>query len=80
MLGEFPLHPMTEVRRGEQETFGKNVSNHYRAHFENIVEAHLGCERLTDEFFFRIGNRAAAKFAEYVSNQIELVVALLIKE
>lgn len=79
VLGEFPLHPMTEVRRGEEETFGRSVSNHYRALFENIVEAHLGCDRLADELFFRIGSRAAVKFEEYLSNQIELVVALLIK-
>ncbi|GLJ28232.1 hypothetical protein SUGI_0554550 [Cryptomeria japonica] len=79
VLGEFPLHPMTEMRRGEEEAFGRCVGNHYRALLENIVEAHLGCESLTDEFFLRIGKRAAAKFEEYLSNQIELAVVLLVK-
>ncbi|GLJ28228.1 hypothetical protein SUGI_0554470 [Cryptomeria japonica] len=80
VLGEFPLHPMTEVRRGEKEVFGSSVGNHYRALLENIVKAHLGCESLTDEFFFRIGKRAAAKFEEYLSNHIELVVVMLVKK
>ncbi|XP_057832427.2 indole-3-acetate O-methyltransferase 1-like [Cryptomeria japonica] len=80
VLGEFPLHPVTEVMKGEEEAFGRSVLNHYRALFENIVEAHFGCERLTNEFFLRIGKRAADKFEEYLFNQIELVVAFLIKK
>ncbi|XP_059076995.1 indole-3-acetate O-methyltransferase 1-like [Cryptomeria japonica] len=79
VLGGVPMHPMTHWKQGEEKMFGIFVANQYRALFENIIEVHLGSERLTDEFFLRIAKRASTQFEEYIPKEIELVVALLIK-
>lgn len=80
-LSGFPLHPLTEVREGEEEMFGRIVGKHYRALFENIVGAHFGWnEYLIDEFFSRIEKRAAVKFGEYLPNTLDLVIAFLLRK
>ena len=78
-LSGFPLHPLLEVREGEEEMFGRIVGKHYRALFENIVGVHLGWnEYLIDEFFSRIEKRAAAKYGEYLPNALGLVIVFLL--
>eukprot|EP00253_Pinus_taeda_P033185 PITA_33185 len=80
-LNGFPLHPLLEVREGEEEMFGRTVEKHYRALFENIVGAHLGWnEYLIDEFFSRIAKRASAKYVEYLPNTLDLVIAFLLRK
>lgn len=80
-LSGFPLHPLTEVREGEEEMFGRIVGNYYRALFENIVGAHFEWnEYLIDEFFSRIEKRAAAKYREYLPNTLDLVIAFLLRK
>jgi len=81
VLSGFPLHPLLEVREGEEEMFGRIVAKHYRALFENIVGAHLGWdEYLIDDFFSRIASRAAAKYGEYLPNTLDMVVAFLVRK
>eukprot|EP00253_Pinus_taeda_P023841 PITA_23841 len=81
LLKGFPLHPLCEVREGEEAMFGKTVGNFYRAMFENIVATHLGAdEDLVDEFFSRFANRAAANYEEYSPNTLDLVVAFLVRK
>ncbi|XP_057864405.1 indole-3-acetate O-methyltransferase 1-like [Cryptomeria japonica] len=58
---------MTDFERGEANIFGRLIANSYRAALENIVEAHLGCKRSTEELFLRIGKRASILVDEYVS-------------
>eukprot|EP01018_Ginkgo_biloba_P003402 Gb_02311 [translate_table: standard] len=70
LLRGLPLHPMREVREGEEETFGRVVANNYRALFESLVGAHLGSQDLgsqdlIDHFFSRIANKAASKWQDY---------------
>eukprot|EP00253_Pinus_taeda_P027788 PITA_27788 len=78
-LSGFPLHPLTEVREGEEEMFGRIVGKHYRAFFENIVGAHFGWnEYLIDEFFSRIKKRATLKSGEYLPNTLDLVIVFLL--
>eukprot|EP01018_Ginkgo_biloba_P035902 Gb_13775 [translate_table: standard] len=80
LLRGLALHPMREVREGEEEMFGIVVANHYRALFENVVGAHLGSPDLINHFFSRIANRAASKWQDYVSNQLDLLVAFLVRK
>lgn len=81
VLSEFSLHPLLEITEGEEEMFGRIVGKHYRALFENVVGAHLGSdEYLLNEFFYRIANRAAEKYTEYLLNTLDLVVALLVRK
>jgi jasmonate O-methyltransferase len=81
VLSGFPLHPLLEVREGEEQMFGRIVGKHYRALFENIVGAHLRWdEYLIDEFFARISNRAAAKYGEYLPNTLDLAIAFLLRK
>ena len=82
VLSGFPLHPLLEVREGEEELFGRIVGKHYRALFQNLVSAHLGWddEYLVNEFFSSIANRAAAKYVEYLPNTLDLVVAFLVRK
>ena len=81
VLTGFPLHPLLEVREGEEAMFGRIVAKHYRALFENIVGSHLGWdEYLIDEFFSRIESRAAAKYGEYLPNTLDLVAAFLVRK
>jgi hypothetical protein len=61
--------------------FGTIVGKRYRALFDNVVGAHLGCdEYLVNEFFSSIANRAAAKYREYLPNTLDLVVAFLVRK
>ena len=82
VLSGFSLHPLLEVKVGEEETFGRIVAKHYRALFQNLVSAHLGWddEYLVNEFFSSIANRAAAKYVEYLPNTLDLVVAFLVRK
>ena len=81
VLSGFPLHPLLEVREGEEEMFGRVVAKHYRALFENIVGSHLGWdEYLIDEFFSRIESRAAGKYGEYLTNTLDTVAAFLVRK
>jgi len=81
VLSGFPLHPLLEIREGEQEMFGRIVGKHYRALFENVVGAHLGSdEYLVNDFLSIIANRAAEKYREYLPNTLDLVVALLVRK
>eukprot|EP01018_Ginkgo_biloba_P003404 Gb_03917 [translate_table: standard] len=80
LLRGLPLHPMREVREGEEEMFGRVVANNYRALFESLVGAHLGSHDLIDHFFSRIANRAASKWQDYVFNQVDLLVAFLVRK
>lgn len=81
LLTGFPLHPLLEVGAGEDERFGRIVSNVYRAAFENIVGTHLGSdEHLVDEIFKRIAKRAAAKYEEFVLDKLDVAVAVLIRK
>lgn len=81
LLTGFPLHPLLEVREGEEERFGRTVSNFYKAMFENIVGSHLGSdEHLVDEFFMRIAKRAAAKYEDFVLDKVDIAVAVLIRK
>eukprot|EP01018_Ginkgo_biloba_P003397 Gb_02312 [translate_table: standard] len=80
LLRGLPLHPMREVREGEEEMFGRVVANNYRALFESLVGAHLGSHDLIDHFFSRIATRAASKWQDYVSNQVDLLVAFLVRK
>jgi jasmonate O-methyltransferase len=81
VLSGFPLHPLLEVREGEEEMFGKIVGNFYRAVFENIVGTHLGSdEQMVDEIFKRIAKRAAAKYGEFLPNTLDVAVACLVSK
>ena len=81
VLSGFSLHPLLEVKVGEEETFGRIVAKHYRALFQNLVSAHLGWdEYLIDEFFSRIANRAAGKYGEYLPNTLDMVAAFLVRK
>ncbi|GLJ28206.1 hypothetical protein SUGI_0554030 [Cryptomeria japonica] len=71
---------MTDFERGEANIFGRLIANNYRAALENIVEAHLGCKRSTEELFLRIGKRASILVDEYISRETKHVVAFLTKK
>eukprot|EP01018_Ginkgo_biloba_P003405 Gb_41559 [translate_table: standard] len=80
LLRGLALHPMREVREGEEEMFGRFVANTYRALFESLVGSHLGSHDLINHFFSRIANRAASKWQDYVSNQPDLLVAFFVRK
>ncbi|GLJ28193.1 hypothetical protein SUGI_0553770 [Cryptomeria japonica] len=80
IVGGMNAHPTTDVKKGEENMFGRIVANQHRALFENIVEAHLGCKKVTNEFFLKIAERASIQFEEYLSKKIELLVAFLKKK
>ena len=67
LLSDLPLHPISEVRKGDEEMFGRMVTNNYRAAFKNVVRAQLGSDVLTDE---KIGT---AKSREYDTSAMELI-------
>eukprot|EP01018_Ginkgo_biloba_P003391 Gb_02345 [translate_table: standard] len=80
LLRGLALHPMCEVREGEEEMFGRVVANNYRALFESLVGAHLGSHDLINNFFSKIANRAASKWEDYVSNRVDLLVAFPVRK
>ena len=79
-IRDIPQFPLTHVQRGEENMFGMLVGNNCKAVFECIIQAQLGCERLTQEFFSRISKRASIFGEEYLSQKIEVVVAFLTKK
>jgi SAM-dependent methyltransferase len=81
LLSGFPIHPLMEVREGEEEMAGRIIGNFYRSLYENIVGTHLGWdEHLVDNFFTRIANRATAKHGEFLPNTLDLAVAFLVRK
>uniref|UniRef100_A0A0D6QUI2 Uncharacterized protein n=1 Tax=Araucaria cunninghamii TaxID=56994 RepID=A0A0D6QUI2_ARACU len=80
VLRGLTIHPMSQVKTGEEDMFGRMVANTYRALFDNIVEAHLGCDQLTNEFFSKVAQRAAANYLEYLPNTMDIVFALLLRK
>ena len=83
LLSGFPSYPSMEmeVREGEEEMFGRIVSNFYRALFENLVAILLGSDdHMVNEIFTRIAKRAAANYGEFFTDMIYMVVAILIRK
>ena len=80
LFNELPLHPISEVRKGDEEMFGRMVSNNYRAAFENLVRAQLGSDVLTNEFFWRMEKMATDQCQEYVRHRIDLLGAFLFRK
>jgi len=80
LFSGLPLHPISEVTKGDEEMFGRTVANGYRAAFENLVRAQLGSDGLTNEFYLRIEKMAAAKCQEYLRNRCDQLVAFLVRK
>jgi len=80
LFSGLPLHPFSEVRKGDEEIFGRMVTNSYRAAFENLVRAQLGSDVLTNEFFLRIEKTATAKCQEYLRNRNDQLLAFLVRK
>jgi indole-3-acetate O-methyltransferase len=80
LFSGLPLHPISEVSKGDEEMFGRMVTNSYRAAFENLVRAQLDSDVLTNEFYLRIEKMATAKCQEYLRHRGDQLVAFLVRK
>nr|ABK26547.1 unknown [Picea sitchensis] len=80
LFSGLPLHPFSEVSKGDEEMFGRMVTNSYRAAFENLVRAQLDSDVLTNEFYLRIEKMATAKCQEYLRHRGDQLVAFLVRK